>query len=120
MPAPRAAHPAVLQGWESQANARSPWPGHDDNLTLPPLWNNLSSAQQLRAPGAGTRRLSRREPIVDPTRRTLLTTAAAAAAVAAARAFAQQPAGQGASAGPFYQKGDVRIRYEETGSGFPL
>ena len=21
---------------------------------------------------------------------------------------------------PFYQKGDVRIRYEETGSGFPL
>ena len=21
---------------------------------------------------------------------------------------------------PFFQKGDVRIRYEETGSGFPL
>ncbi len=21
---------------------------------------------------------------------------------------------------PFYQKGDIRIRYEETGSGFPL
>jgi hypothetical protein len=21
---------------------------------------------------------------------------------------------------PFYEKGDVRIRYEETGSGFPL
>ena len=21
---------------------------------------------------------------------------------------------------PFYQKGDVRVRYEETGSGFPL
>ena len=21
---------------------------------------------------------------------------------------------------PFYQKGEVRIRYEETGSGFPL
>src|SRR6201988_965750 len=27
---------------------------------------------------------------------------------------------KGESAMPFYQKGDVRIRYEETGSGFPL
>src|SRR4029077_10716291 len=28
--------------------------------------------------------------------------------------------GSGGTAMPFYQKGDVRIRYEETGSGFPL
>jgi hypothetical protein len=27
---------------------------------------------------------------------------------------------QGATAVPFYDKGDVRIRYEEAGSGFPL
>ena len=43
-----------------------------------------------------------------------------AAAVAAARTFAQQPTGQGVTAMPFYEKGDVRIYYEETGSGFPL
>src|SRR6201981_2268496 len=28
--------------------------------------------------------------------------------------------GEGETAMPFYQKGDVRIRYEEAGSGFPL
>src|SRR6266851_8439076 len=27
---------------------------------------------------------------------------------------------KGETAMPFYQKGDVRIRYEETGTGFPL
>jgi pimeloyl-ACP methyl ester carboxylesterase len=59
---------------------------------------------------------------VDSTRRTLLTAgaAAAAAAVAAARAFAQQRTGQGGTALRFYEKGGVRIHYEETGSGFPL
>jgi pimeloyl-ACP methyl ester carboxylesterase len=56
---------------------------------------------------------------VDSTRRTLLTTVAAATAAAAAtRAFAQQP-GEGAAM-PVYQKGDVRIHFEEAGSGFPL
>ena len=55
---------------------------------------------------------------MDSTRRTLLT--AAAAAVAAARAFAQQRTGQGGTAGPFYEKGGVRIHYQEFGSGFPL
>ena len=35
------------------------------------------------------------------------------------RIAASQCISQG-SAMPFYQKGDVRIRYEETGSGFPL
>jgi pimeloyl-ACP methyl ester carboxylesterase len=57
---------------------------------------------------------------MDPTRRKILTTGAAATAMAAAsRVFAQQP-GQGAAAMSFYEKGPVRIRYEQTGSGFPL
>lgn len=57
---------------------------------------------------------------MDPSRRNILATGAAATAVAAApRVFAQQ-AGQGAPAMSFYEKGPVRIRYEDTGSGFPL
>src|SRR3954470_22813287 len=57
---------------------------------------------------------------MDSIRRTLLTTGAAATAVAAApRVFAQQ-AGQGGAAMSFYERGAVRIRYEEAGSGFPL
>jgi pimeloyl-ACP methyl ester carboxylesterase len=57
--------------------------------------------------------------MVDPIRRKLLKTGAAAAAMAATpSAFAQQ--GGNAEGGRFYQKGNVRIRYEETGSGFPL
>jgi len=38
---------------------------------------------------------------------------------AAPRVFAQQ-AGQGDAGAPFYERGPVRIRYEEAGSGFPL
>jgi pimeloyl-ACP methyl ester carboxylesterase len=58
--------------------------------------------------------------MMDPIRRTLLTTGAAATALAAApRAFAQQ-GGQGGSAMSFYEKGPVRIHYEEVGSGMPL
>ncbi|MCM3881976.1 MAG: alpha/beta hydrolase [Vicinamibacterales bacterium] len=58
---------------------------------------------------------------MDSTRRKLLTGAAAtAAAAAASRAFAQQPIRQGGAARPFYEKGSVRIYYEEAGSGFPL
>jgi pimeloyl-ACP methyl ester carboxylesterase len=54
---------------------------------------------------------------MDPIRRNILATGAAATAMAAApRVFAQQ-AGQG---GAFYEKGPVRIHYQETGSGFPL
>jgi len=50
----------------------------------------------------------------------ILKTGAAAAALAAApRVFAQQ-AGQGGVAERFYEKGPVRIRFEEAGSGFPL
>jgi len=53
---------------------------------------------------------------MDPMRRKILKTGAAATAMAAApRAFAQQT-GQGS----FYQKGPVRIHYQEAGSGFPL
>ena len=65
--------------------------------------------------------MSKKDPIVDATRRTLLATGAAAAAVAAAgRAFAQQGTAQGESALSFYERGDVRIHYQDTGSGFPL
>jgi pimeloyl-ACP methyl ester carboxylesterase len=60
--------------------------------------------------------------MADTTRRDFLTTSAAVAAAAAAgRALGQ--AGQPAAipAGAFYEKGDVRIRYLDTGgSGFPL
>src|SRR3954453_12619707 len=65
--------------------------------------------------------------MIDKTRRAILTTsAAAAAATAAPQVFAQAPqagAVQGLPAGAkvgFYEKGNVRIRYAEIGSGFPL
>jgi len=57
---------------------------------------------------------------MDKTRRSLLITGAAAAAAAATRGLAaQQPAGT-QPAGTFYEKGSVRIHYQQTGSGFPL
>ena len=56
---------------------------------------------------------------MDSKRRTLLASGAAATAMAAAGSLAQQ-AGQGAAAKKFYEKGGVRIHYEETGKGFPL
>jgi pimeloyl-ACP methyl ester carboxylesterase len=56
---------------------------------------------------------------MEPTRRNMLATGAAVTALAAApRVFAQQ-AGQG-GAFKFYEKGNVRIRYQEVGTGFPL
>ena len=57
---------------------------------------------------------------MDPTRRKILTTGAAATVVAAARRAFAQVTGQGGAAMSFYQKGAVRIHYEEAGSGFPL
>jgi pimeloyl-ACP methyl ester carboxylesterase len=57
--------------------------------------------------------------MVDPIRRKLLKTGAAAAAMAATPSVFAQQAGNG-DGGRYYQKGNVRIRYEETGSGFPL
>src|ERR1044072_7121304 len=53
---------------------------------------------------------------MDRVRRNILATGVAATAVAVApHAFAQQGAAMS-----FYEKGPVRIRYEEAGSGFPL
>jgi pimeloyl-ACP methyl ester carboxylesterase len=55
---------------------------------------------------------------MDPIRRKLLVTGAAATAMAAApRVIAQQTAPLD---GSFYERGAVRIHYEEIGSGFPL
>ena len=36
------------------------------------------------------------------------------------RVYARHHAEQGETAMPFYEKGNVRIHYEEAGSGFPL
>jgi hypothetical protein len=56
---------------------------------------------------------------MDPIRRDILTTGAVAAVTAAApQVFAQQPDPGGAFR--FYEKGDVCIRYQDVGSGFPL
>jgi pimeloyl-ACP methyl ester carboxylesterase len=58
--------------------------------------------------------------MMDSIRRTILTTGAAATAMAAApRLFAQQTEQGGAAMGT-YEKGGVRIHFEEAGSGFPL
>jgi pimeloyl-ACP methyl ester carboxylesterase len=57
---------------------------------------------------------------MDPMRRKILAAGAAATAMAAAERVFAQPAGQGGAAGAFYEKGPVRIHYEEAGSGFPL
>ncbi|MDB5902508.1 MAG: hypothetical protein JWM26_1386 [Betaproteobacteria bacterium] len=57
---------------------------------------------------------------MDSTRRTLLATGAAAAAMAAAPAAFAQAAEKADGAVLFYEKGDVRIHYQEAGSGFPL
>src|SRR6516165_11853708 len=65
--------------------------------------------------------------MIDTSRRTVLATGAAAAvATTAPQVFAQAPqtsVPQGLPAGlkvGFYEKGNVRIRYAEIGSGFPL
>jgi pimeloyl-ACP methyl ester carboxylesterase len=57
--------------------------------------------------------------MVDEIRRKLLKAGAAAAAMAATPSVLAQQGGN-AGTGKFYQKGNVRIHYEETGSGFPL
>src|SRR5215470_20161864 len=57
---------------------------------------------------------------MDPTRRKILKTGAAATVMAAAApgVFGQQ--GGSGGAGSFYERGPVRIHYQEFGSGFPL
>jgi pimeloyl-ACP methyl ester carboxylesterase len=58
--------------------------------------------------------------MMDELRRKILKTGAAATVMAAApRALAQQAGPRGAG-GSFFEKGPVRIHYQETGSGFPL
>src|ERR1700745_4167493 len=57
---------------------------------------------------------------MDLIRRKLLATGAAATAMAAVRRVFGQQTGKGAGAMSFYEKGPVRIHFEETGSGFPL
>src|SRR5437868_7185369 len=56
--------------------------------------------------------------MIDKTRRDMLATGVAATAIAAAPGVFAQPAAQGAF--KFYEKGNVRIRYQEVGTGFPL
>jgi pimeloyl-ACP methyl ester carboxylesterase len=58
--------------------------------------------------------------MMDPTRRKTLKTGAAAAVMAAAPRVLAQQTGKGGAAISFYEKGAVRIHYEEAGSGFPL
>jgi pimeloyl-ACP methyl ester carboxylesterase len=59
-------------------------------------------------------------PMIDSNRRTILTTGAAATAMAAAPRVLAQQSGQGGAAMRFYERGPVRIHFEEAGSGFPL
>ncbi len=56
---------------------------------------------------------------MDPVRRKMLKTGAAVTAMAAAPGVFGQQTGKG-GAMAFYEKGPVRIHYEEYGSGFPL
>src|ERR1700736_2023472 len=83
----------------------------------------LSFTQHFR-PSSGTQLLCQGPGstlAMDPIRRTILATGVAATAVVTAhtRLFAQQT-GQGGAAMGTYEKGSVRIHFEEAGSGFPL
>jgi pimeloyl-ACP methyl ester carboxylesterase len=58
--------------------------------------------------------------MMDSVRRSLLTSGVAATAMAAAPRVFAQATGPGEATMSFYEKGAVRIRFEEAGSGFPL
>src|SRR5262249_49789472 len=58
--------------------------------------------------------------MMDPIRRKILKAGAAATAMAAGSRVLAQQVRQGGAAMSFYEKGPVRIHYEEAGSGFPL
>jgi pimeloyl-ACP methyl ester carboxylesterase len=58
--------------------------------------------------------------MIDQIRRSLLATGAAAAAMATTPGALAQQTGQKEAAMSFYEKGPVRIHFEDTGSGFPL
>src|SRR5262245_50747856 len=64
-------------------------------------------------------RQSRRTPM-DRVRRKILKAGAAATAIATAPHVLAQQAGRGGAAMSFYERGPVRIHYEEAGKGFPL
>jgi pimeloyl-ACP methyl ester carboxylesterase len=64
--------------------------------------------------------VTKEAPMMDPIRRNMLAAGAAATAMAAAPGVFAQPAGQATAGTSFYEKGGVRIRYQEIGSGFPL
>jgi pimeloyl-ACP methyl ester carboxylesterase len=57
---------------------------------------------------------------MDPLRRSLLATGAAASLAAAAPRVLAEQSGQRGATMSFYEKGAVRIRFEETGAGVPL
>jgi pimeloyl-ACP methyl ester carboxylesterase len=82
------------------------------------VWCRRFSSQSVRSTiGALTKKHGGR---MDTTRRTLLTTGAAVAAAAAASGTFAQQRGTGDATATFYEKGRVRIRYQEAGTGFPL
>src|SRR5262245_6136224 len=81
-------------------------------LGSPASTNGCRGVESYRT-GRGT------EGRMDPIRRKILTTGAGAAAMAAAGKVLAQQGGQERPA-RLYEKGGVRIRYNETGSGFPL
>src|ERR1700693_5189151 len=56
----------------------------------------------------------------DPRRRDILAAGAPGTALATTPALFPQQQKKGGTAMPFYEKGAVRIHYEEAGSGFPL
>src|ERR1700722_9065507 len=56
----------------------------------------------------------------DPTRRDIITAGAVATALATTPALFAQQAGHTGTGARFYEKGSVRIAYQEAGSGFPL
>jgi pimeloyl-ACP methyl ester carboxylesterase len=56
----------------------------------------------------------------DPTRRDILAAGAAATALASTPALFAEQTGPGGTGARFYEKGGVRIAYQEAGSGFPL
>ena len=57
---------------------------------------------------------------MEPSRRSILATGAAATGIAVAQRVFGRQTGQGGTDIPFYERGPVRIYYEEAGSGFPL
>src|SRR5260221_8843808 len=61
-----------------------------------------------------------RTQMTDQIRRKILKTGAAATVTAAASRVFAQTTGKGAAAMSFYERGPVRIHYEQAGSGFPL